>query len=78
MNIGILTRHEISLKKQLEIAFSKKNCKSYLEIEVIVGCSKSAAFLVYSTFFKSRTVKIYEGLADQRNSQKYLKVPRLR
>ena len=57
MNIEILTRHEISFKKLLEIAFRKKNGKSYREIETIVGCSRSAAFPLCKKFFKSRTVQ---------------------
>ena len=57
MNIGILTRHEISFKKRLEIVFMEKNGKSYREIETIVGCSKSAPFHVCKKLFKSRSAK---------------------
>ena len=57
MNIGILTRHEISFKKRLEIVLLGKSGKSYREIETTGGCSRSAAFSVCKKFFKSRTLK---------------------
>ena len=55
MNIGILTRHEISFKKRLEIVLLGKSGKSYREIETTGDCSRSAAFPVCKKFFKSRT-----------------------
>ena len=70
MNMAFIIRHEISYEKGLEIVFCKNNGKSYQEIATIVDCSKNAAFTVCKKVFKFRTVKICQGLVDQRRSRR--------
>ena len=75
MDIKILTHHEISFKKRLEIVGWKKTGKRYREFETIVGCSRNSSFPVCKKFFKSRTVKILQRVG--RNSRKLFEVMRL-
>ena len=49
-NMGAFKYHEIPYEKPWEIVFYKNIGKSYREIAVIVGCSKSAAFTVCKKF----------------------------
>ena len=57
MTMKVYKRREISYENRLEIIFSKNNDKSYGEIAIIVGCSKSAAFVLCKKLHKSRTVR---------------------